>query len=46
VVLVARSENELRIGALGDLGWIEQRPLSAGADAFSEFYRVSVLHPG
>jgi 2-desacetyl-2-hydroxyethyl bacteriochlorophyllide A dehydrogenase len=28
--------SKLHSGALGDLGWIEQRPLSAGGEAFSE----------
>jgi NAD(P)-dependent dehydrogenase (short-subunit alcohol dehydrogenase family) len=45
VVLVARRENELRSGALGDLGWIEQRPLSAGADAFSELLQGQCAAP-
>jgi 2-desacetyl-2-hydroxyethyl bacteriochlorophyllide A dehydrogenase len=28
--------NKLHTGALGSLGWIEQRPLAAGGEAFSE----------
>jgi hypothetical protein len=37
--------NKLYSGALGDLGWIEQRPLSAGGEAFSELLQGSCPAP-
>jgi alcohol dehydrogenase len=43
---------KLYSGALGDLGWVEQRPLAAGAEAFDELLRGRcaapkiVLHTG
>lgn len=33
--------NKLYSGALGDLGWIEQRPLPAGGEAFGELLQGS-----
>jgi alcohol dehydrogenase len=36
---------KLHSGALGDLGWIEQRPLAAGAVAFSELLRGQCAAP-
>ena len=37
--------NKLYSGALGDLGWIEQRPLSDGGEAFSELLQGSCPAP-
>jgi len=37
--------HKLHGGALGDLGWIEQRPLAAGATAFSELLRGQCAAP-
>ncbi len=37
--------NKLHSGALGELGWIEQRPLAAGADAFAELLRGQCAAP-
>ena len=37
--------NKLHSGALGDLGWIEQRPLEAGGDAFSELLKGQCAAP-
>jgi len=36
---------KLHSGALGDLGWIEQRPLSAGGEAFSELLQGRCAAP-
>ncbi len=36
---------KLHSGALGDLAWIEQRPLSAGADAFAELLQGQCAAP-
>ena len=37
--------SKLHSGALGDLGWIEQRPLSAGAQAFDELLQGRCAAP-
>ena len=37
--------NKLHRGSLGDLGWIERRPLSAGGEAFSELLQGSCPAP-
>jgi 2-desacetyl-2-hydroxyethyl bacteriochlorophyllide A dehydrogenase len=37
--------NKLYSGALGDLSWIEQRPLSAGGEAFSELLQGTCPAP-
>lgn len=36
---------KLYSGALGDLGWIEQRPLAAGAEAFAELLQGQCAAP-
>ena len=36
---------KLYSGALGDLGWIEQRPLAAGATAFAELLQGQCAAP-
>jgi D-arabinose 1-dehydrogenase-like Zn-dependent alcohol dehydrogenase len=36
---------KLHSGALGDLGWIEQRPLAAGAQAFDELLQGRCAAP-
>jgi alcohol dehydrogenase len=37
--------HKLHSGALGDLGWIEKRPLAAGAEAFSELLQGQCAAP-
>ncbi len=36
---------KLHSGALGDLGWVEQRPLAAGAEAFAELLQGQCAAP-
>ena len=36
---------KLHSGALGDLGWVEQRPLAAGAEAFTELLQGQCAAP-
>ena len=37
--VVHRDEPETCPGAIGDLAWVEERPLAAGARAFDDLHR-------